>query len=75
MRYRIEYYKNGNYCGCKRKFDNNQQVFAFGGKSCGWTEAQLRTLGDTVMQKLDSGTAENDVAKWAKKQVADDKKI
>jgi hypothetical protein len=68
--YSIMYYKAGNLIGVRRKQGEQQQAFSFGGKWCGFNEAQLREYADQALEKLDSGLSEADVAEMMKAVVA-----
>jgi len=63
------YYKNTTSVGIRSKVGKKPQVIHFGGKDCGVSEAQLRSIADQVMRKLDGGTSVSDANDWADAQV------
>jgi len=73
-KYAIMFYKSSNAIGIRRKFEECQQVFSYGGKRSGWTEVELRKLGDAVLKRLDEGVSEKDVETWAKRRVSENDK-
>ena len=60
------YYANAEIAALRRKFDDKKQIFSYGGKKAGWSEARLRKLGDEALRKLDAGESEKDVESWVK---------
>ena len=60
------YYAKPGIAALRRKFDDKKQIFSYGGKKAGWSEARLRKLGDEALRKLDAGESEKDVEGWAK---------
>jgi len=63
-KYCVNYYKNSNSIGIKRKPPKKGQAFSFGGRRCTLNESSLRGFGDDVMKKLDAGQTENNVLEW-----------
>ena len=52
--------------GIRRKFDEKEQIFSFGGRRSGLTEEKGRSFGDDALKKLDAGMTEKEVEAWAK---------
>jgi len=69
-KYGVMYYKKTNSIGIRRKFGGKDTAITFGGKKCGLSEEVLRGFGDDALKKLDAGTKENTVEKWAQKAVS-----
>ena len=63
----LMYYKKWEVCGIRRKSDH-KQVFSFGGKYTGRTEAELRSIGQLVLERLGAGKSIEEVKEWAKKR-------
>ena len=68
-RYQVLWYKNASTVGIRRKFDEKEQIFSFGGRRSGLTEEKGRSFGDDALQKLDAGMTEKEVEAWAKSAV------
>ena len=60
------WYKNASTVGIRRKFDEKEQIFSFGGRRSGLTEEKGRSFGDDALKKLDAGMTEKEVEAWAK---------
>ena len=61
--YGVLYYKNSNRVGIRQRFPPTRQIFSFGGKKCGKTEAELRSIGTSVADKIKAGEIEEADAK------------
>jgi hypothetical protein len=66
----VNYYKNTNSIGMKRKWGAKAQAFSFGGLKCTLSEKSLRGFADDVMRKLDRGMSEKEVKDWAVRAIS-----
>ena len=63
------FYKKDGAIGIREKFGDKRQIFSFGRTSKS-TEAALRPIADTVLNKLDTGVSAANAKKWADSQVS-----
>ncbi len=75
IKYRKLWYKTACTVGFRRiKPEPGQaygkQIFTIGGKRCGKSEEELKQLGDLVLEKLHTGSTEEEAETWGKAQVA-----
>ena len=64
------YYKNGHAYGIRRKFLGNNQAFQVGGTACKLSPAQLSTIADETIRKMEEEDLEEGLALlWAKEEM------
>ena len=64
------YYKNGHAYGIRRRFLGNNQAFQVGGKACKLSPAQLSTIADETIRKMEEEDLEEGLAlSWAKEEM------
>ena len=69
-KYAKMYYKKGHAYGIRRRFLGNNQVFQVGGKACKLSPAQLSTIADETIRKMEEEDLEEGLAlSWAKEEM------
>ena len=64
------YHKNGHAYGIRRKFLGNNQAFQVGGTACKLSPAQLSTIADETIRKMEEEDLEEGLALlWAKEEM------
>ena len=60
-RYAKLWYKRSYTVGIRRKFDDNKQIWSFGGFKCGFTKDVLMQWGEKCLKHFDAGGTEEEV--------------
>ena len=71
-KYAVMYYGKHNSIGIRRKFEKKNQIFSFGGRTCGLSESVLRGFGDDCLKKFNEGESEASVKKWVLEAIKQD---
>ena len=64
--YKAMWYQNSWTVGIRKKFDECNQIWSFGGKKSPLSQEAMEELGEECLKKLDAGMPEADVHQWAK---------